>query len=247
MPFIVTCPKCQTEYKLKDVARGRKLQCKTCSLTFRAGPKQSQIPAVASPAQPVANPPVVEPVQQPAAPGIAQAPPTIANPHANHPTQQPPANNMGMAASPMLAQPATSLNGGQVAAAQPVAYPVQPLQHDASAMGQALPDGLTPSPLASQVPSHLGTPIHQRPQLQSVVHKKKRVSKKNKSSSGGHNINYGPAISAFIGFVIMVAGILATWATYAYANENGGRYVIWYGAIFWGFLQMCHGLSGATD
>ena len=46
------------------------------------------------------------------------------------------------------------------------------------------------------------------------------------------------------GFLWMVAGIILTCGTYAIADSLGGRYVLFYGAIGWGFIDFIIGFIG---
>ena len=41
MPILVSCPHCAKKYRLKDDKRGKKVLCRACESTFRAGPKVS--------------------------------------------------------------------------------------------------------------------------------------------------------------------------------------------------------------
>ena len=41
MPILVSCPHCAKKYRLKDDKRGKKVICRACESTFRAGPKVS--------------------------------------------------------------------------------------------------------------------------------------------------------------------------------------------------------------
>lgn len=74
---------------------------------------------------------------------------------------------------------------------------------------------------------------------------KKGKAKKRRKSSGGASSSTGLR-DVGIGIACMGVGIGLTVAGYAAAssNENGGRFMVFYGLILGGFVQTCRGIGG---
>ncbi len=127
MPFMVSCPNCKMEYKLVDRVRGKKLRCKSCQMTFRAGPKlQSPQPVEPLLIQPVTVPVIVD------VPAVASPLPIEAFPVEPLPAEMlnvemmsgepmPPVPDLPISVEPVLVQPIPV----QPIPVQPI--PVQPI------------------------------------------------------------------------------------------------------------------------
>jgi predicted RNA-binding Zn-ribbon protein involved in translation (DUF1610 family) len=76
---------------------------------------------------------------------------------------------------------------------------------------------------------------------------KKGKSRKTRKSSGGGGSSSTGARDIGIGILCMGAGIGLTIASFAHATDDGkggGHFVVFYGLVLGGFIQMCRGVYG---